>query len=96
MIYVYFVYKKYLDNCEFFFIIFKLIKKLKFSINLIIECSHNPMNQNGHHILMKNSQNWINIYVLSFKAMEIMASFFFFFFHMYVKEFKPKIHLLKF
>jgi hypothetical protein len=25
----------------------------------------------------ENSQNWINIYVLSFKAMEIMASCFF-------------------
>jgi hypothetical protein len=34
-------------------------------------------------------QNWINIYVLPFKTMEIMASYFFFI-HINVKEFKPK------
>jgi hypothetical protein len=42
----------------------------------------------------KNSQNWINIYVLQFKTMPIMSSCFFI--HMNVKEFKPKIHLIKF
>jgi hypothetical protein len=35
------------------------------------------------------------IYVLPFKTMAIMASFFFFK-YMNVKEFKPKIHLIKF
>jgi hypothetical protein len=43
----------------------------------------------------KNNQNLINIYFLPFKAMAIMASYFFFI-HMNVKEFKPKIHLMKF
>jgi len=37
----------------------------------------------------KNSQNLINIYVLPFTAMEIMASYYFFI-HKNVKEFKPK------
>jgi hypothetical protein len=40
----------------------------------------------------KNNRNLINIFVLPFKAMAIMASFFFLI-HMNVKEFKPKIHL---
>ncbi len=40
----------------------------------------------------EKNQNWINIYVLSFKDMEIMASYCSFI-HMNVKEFKPKIHL---
>jgi hypothetical protein len=40
-------------------------------------------------------QNWINIYILSFKAMAIMASYWFFI-YMNVKEFKQKIHLMKF
>ncbi len=40
-------------------------------------------------------QNWINIYVLPFKAMAIMVSCCFFI-HMNGKEFKPKIHLMKF
>jgi hypothetical protein len=35
------------------------------------------------------------IYVLSFKAMTITTSYCFFI-HMNVKEFKPKIHLIKF
>jgi hypothetical protein len=43
----------------------------------------------------KNSQNLINIYVFPFKAMVIMASYCFFV-HLNVKEFKPKIHLMKF
>jgi hypothetical protein len=42
----------------------------------------------------KNSQDWRNIYVLPFKTMAIMASLYFLF-HMNVKEFKPKIHLIK-
>jgi hypothetical protein len=53
------------------------------------------MNKKGHQIIKKNNQNWINIYVLSFKAMAIMATDCFFI-HMNVKEFKPKIHLMKF
>jgi hypothetical protein len=44
--------------------------------------------------IKKNSQNLINIYVLPFKNMEIMASYCFFI-HMDVKEFKPKIRLMK-
>jgi hypothetical protein len=51
-------------------------------------CSHNPTSAE------KNSQNWIDIYVLSFKAMAIMTSCFFT--HLNVKEFKLKIHLIKF
>jgi hypothetical protein len=52
------------------------------------------MNQKGHQTVKKNSQNLINIYVLPFKAKEIMASYFFFI-RLNVKEFKPKIHLMK-
>jgi hypothetical protein len=44
---------------------------------------------------LKKIQNWINIYVLPFKAMAIMAGYWFFI-HMNIKEFKPKIHLIKF
>jgi hypothetical protein len=36
------------------------------------------MSQKGHLITHKNNQNWINIYVLPFKAMEIMANYCFF------------------
>jgi hypothetical protein len=43
----------------------------------------------------KNNQDWGNIYVLPFKTMAIMASWSFFI-HMNIKEFKPKIHLIKF
>jgi hypothetical protein len=43
----------------------------------------------------KNNQDWRNIYVLPFKTMEIIASWSFFI-HMNVKEFKQKIHLIKF
>jgi hypothetical protein len=46
------------------------------------------MNQKEHNIIKKNSQNWINIYVLPFKAMAIMASQRCFYIHMNVKEFK--------
>jgi hypothetical protein len=45
------------------------------------------ISQKGHQIAKKNNQNIINIHVLSFKAMAIMASYFFFI-HMNVKEFK--------
>jgi hypothetical protein len=41
------------------------------------------------------NQNWINIYVFPFKEMAIRESYYFFI-HMNVKEFKPKIHLMKF
>jgi hypothetical protein len=56
---------------------------------------HNPMSQKGRWTANKNIQNWINIYVLSLKAMAIMASYCFLI-HMNVKEFKPKIHLMIF
>jgi hypothetical protein len=41
------------------------------------------------------NQNWTNIYVSPFKAMVIMANCCFFI-QINVKEFKPKIHLMKF
>jgi hypothetical protein len=43
----------------------------------------------------KKHQNLINIYVLPFKTMAIMANYCFFI-HMNVKEFKPKIHFMIF
>jgi hypothetical protein len=43
----------------------------------------------------EKQSNWINIYVLPFKAMAIMPSYCFFI-HMNVKELKQKIHLIKF
>jgi hypothetical protein len=46
------------------------------------------MGQKSCQIAKKNSQNWINIYVLPFKAMTIMASCCFSI-YMDVKEFKP-------
>ncbi len=49
----------------------------------------------GVGLQKKNDKYLIKIYVLPFKAMAIMASYFFFI-HMNVKEFKPKIHLMKF
>jgi hypothetical protein len=52
-----------------------------------VGCTHNPTSQKGHQIAEKNSQNQINIYVLSFKAMAIMATYWFFI-HMNIKEFK--------
>jgi len=52
------------------------------------------MNQKGLRTVKKN-QNWINIYVFPFKAMAIMVSYCFFI-HVNVKEFKQKIHLMKF
>jgi hypothetical protein len=61
----------------------------------IYGCNHNPTSQQGCRITKKNNQNWINIYVLSFKAKAIMASYYFFI-HMNVKEFKAKIRLMKF
>jgi hypothetical protein len=50
-------------------------------------CSHNPTSQKGRWTPKKNNQNLINIYVFSFKAMAIMASYYFFI-HINVKEFK--------
>jgi len=59
-------------------------------------CSHNTTNQKGHQTSKKKkNQNWINIYVFPFKVMAIRESYCFFI-HMNVKEFKPKIHLMKF
>jgi hypothetical protein len=58
-------------------------------------CRHNPMNQKGCRITKKNNQNWIHIYDLPFKAMVIITSYCFII-HMDVKEFKSKIHLMKF
>jgi hypothetical protein len=45
--------------------------------------------------MKKNNQNWKNIYVSPFKTMVIIGSYSFFI-HMNVKEFTPKIHLIKF
>ncbi len=59
-----------------------------------IRCTHDPTRKIKCQIIKKNNQNWINIYVLPFKAMEIMTSFFFI--RMNVKKFKPTIHLMKF
>jgi hypothetical protein len=59
-----------------------------------IGCSQNPKKQKGHRTAKKNSKKLINIYVLPSKAMEIMASYFFFIL-LNVKDFKPKIHLMK-
>jgi hypothetical protein len=36
------------------------------------------MSQKGHLTTQKKSQNWINIYVLPFKAMAIMVDYSFF------------------
>ncbi len=58
-------------------------------------CSHNPMSQKVRQIAKKNNQNQINIYVLLFSAMAIMANYYFFI-HMNVKEIKLKIYLMKF
>jgi hypothetical protein len=58
-------------------------------------CNHNQMSQKGCQTMKKNNQNWKNIYVLQFKTMTIMANCSFFI-HMNVKEFKTKIHLIKF
>jgi hypothetical protein len=44
---------------------------------------------------LKNSEDWKNIYVLAFKTMKIMASWSFLS-YMNIKEFKPKIHSIKF
>jgi hypothetical protein len=49
------------------------------SATLAIGCSHNPTSQKGCWIVKKNNQNWINIYVLPFKAVAIMASYYFLF-----------------
>jgi hypothetical protein len=58
-------------------------------------CNHNKTSQKGCEMGFKNSHDWKNIYVLSFKTMAIVMSCFFLI-HMNVKEFKPKIHLIKF
>jgi hypothetical protein len=53
------------------------------------------MSQKGNWNAKENIQNLIYIYVLPIKAMTIMASYCFSI-HMNVKEFKSKIHLMKF
>ncbi len=67
--------------------------KSKFLFKTSSGHSHNPNSQKWHQIVKKNNQNWIDIYVLPFKAMAIIVSYIF---HRNVKEFKPKIHLMKF
>jgi len=52
------------------------------------------MSQKRCQTMKKKSQNWRNIYVLPFKTMANHGKLFFI--HMDVKEFKPKIHLIKF
>jgi hypothetical protein len=54
--------------------------------------SNKPKRASNHK---KNNQNLISIYVFPFKIMATMASYCFYI-HMNVKEFKPKIHLMKF
>jgi hypothetical protein len=44
----------------------------------------------------KNNQDWRNIYILPFKTMAIMASSIVRSHSLNIKEFKPKIHLIKF
>jgi hypothetical protein len=57
-------------------------------------CNHNTMSQNGHLTTKKNSQNWINIYVMPFKAMAIMAGYCLFIWML--KNSDQKINLMKF
>jgi len=45
---------------------------------LLVGCIHNKTTQKGCQMSFKNNQDWRNIYVLSFKIMEIMASWSFF------------------
>jgi hypothetical protein len=59
------------------------------NVTLAIGCSHNPTSQKGCWTTKKNNQNWINIYVFSFKTMAFMASYYFLFMWM-SKEFKTK------
>jgi len=51
--------------------------------------NHNPTNQKGRQNTKNVFKKWINIYVLPFKAMAIMASYCFFS-HMNVKDLKKK------
>ncbi len=53
------------------------IQNLWLGWEFLVGCSHNPLNQKGHWTANKNNQNWINIYVFPFKAMAIMASYYF-------------------
>jgi hypothetical protein len=96
--------KRLLMGCKFFKVYQNLVTMLTFLSFLLghflpckdtFRCSHNPTSQKGRKTTKKNNQNWINIYVLPFKTMAIMGSHYFFI-HMNVKEFKPKIHLIKF
>jgi len=57
--------------------------------------NHNPTSQKGCWTTKRKNQILINIYVFPFKAMVIMENYYFFI-QMNVKEFKPKIHLIKF
>ncbi len=43
-----------------------------------IGCSHNKTSQKGHSMTKKSNQNWRNIYILPFKIITIMLSFFLF------------------
>jgi hypothetical protein len=53
------------------------------------------MSQKGHWTTKKNNQKWIILFYFPFKAMAIMASYCFCI-RMNVKEFKSKMHLMKF
>jgi hypothetical protein len=50
-------------------------------------CNRNKMSQKGCKMGLKNNQDRKNIYVVPFKTMAIMASWYFLI-HMNVKEFK--------
>jgi hypothetical protein len=58
-------------------------------------CSHNKTSKKGCQMGPKNNQDQKDIYVLPFKTMAIMESCSFLI-HINVKEFKPKIHSIKF
>jgi hypothetical protein len=75
---------------------FTKVSSLRFSLNEVywgVQLQFNKPKK--HRTTKKNNQTLINIYVLPFKAMTIMTNYCFSI-HMNVKEFKPKIHLMKF
>jgi hypothetical protein len=66
---------------------------VQYTFNFRVQPQSNKPKQASNY--QKKSQNMINIYVFPFKTMAIMANYCFFI-PMNVKEFKPKIHLMKF
>jgi hypothetical protein len=68
-----------------------MLQGLGFLFLLLMQLQSNEQKRMSN--CKENNQNWTIIYVLLFKAMAIMANCYFFI-HMNVKEFKPKIHLM--